>query len=259
MINFLNFKPIKKLTLPLRHSDGRSSCGRITSYHRGGGAKRKYRLVSFKRLILDIPAFFRRLEYDPNRSSLIALVCYANGVISYVLASEGMFLGSSFFSTLGYYGDYTSGSSLLLKNFPIGSFVHNVELMLGKGGKLVRSAGSYAQILKRVALNHVILKLKSGEHRIINAKVFASAGVVSNSNYKNVGLVRAGQARLLGRRPIVRGVAMNPIDHPHGGNTSGGRPSVSPWGKLAKGGKTRNRRKSSSKFILKGRLKRIMQ
>lgn len=258
MINFFYFEPIKKLTVSLRHSDGRNSRGRITSYHRGGGAKRKYRLVAFKRLFLDIPGFVRRFEYDPNRSSLIALVCYANGVISYVLAAEGMVVGSTFFSTIGYYGDYTKGSSSLLKNFPIGSFVYNVELMLGKGGKLVRSAGAYAQILKKIGLNYVILKLKSGEHRIINSRLFASAGVVSNSNYKNISLLKAGQARLLGRRPIVRGVAMNPIDHPHGGNTSGGRPSVSPWGKLAKGGKTRNRRKSSSRFILKGRLKRVM-
>jgi len=146
------------------------------------------------------------------------------------------------------------GSSLLLKNFPIGSFIHTVALQDSGLAKFSRSAGTYAQILKRVGNNFVILKLKSGEHRLVSANAMATAGVVANSFYKNINLRKAGQARLLGRRPIVRGVAMNPIDHPHGGNTSGGMPSVSPWGKLAKAGKTRFSRKSSNKYILKSRL-----
>jgi len=254
MINFFNISPLKRLTKSLKRSDGRNSFGRITSYHRGGGVKRRYRIIDFKREILDIPGFVRRIEYDPIRNSYIALICYANGILSYILASENLGIGAMLLNTKQYYSDYTNSSSLILKNYPIGSFIHNLELSPGEGAKICRSAGSYAQILKKVGLTHVIIKLKSGEHRLVNCNSFASFGVVSNSNFKNISLHKAGQARLLGRRPIVRGVAMNPIDHPHGGNTSGGRPSVSPWGKLAKGGKTRSANKSSNNFIIKKRL-----
>jgi large subunit ribosomal protein L2 len=254
MINFFNTSPLKRLTKNLRRSDGRNSFGRITSYHRGGGAKRRYRLVDFKRYLLDIPAFVRRIEYDPIRNSYIALICYANGILSYIIASENLSTGAMIANTKQYYTDYTNGSSLLIKNFPIGSFIYNLELVPGEGAKICRAAGSYAQILKKIGSHYAIVKLKSGEHRLINCNSFATSGIVSNTNFKNISLHKAGQARLLGRRPIVRGVAMNPIDHPHGGNTSGGRPSVSPWGKLAKGGKTRSNKKNSNNFIVKKRL-----
>lgn len=259
MINFFNLDPIKRLTVSSKHADGRNMRGRITSYHKGGGAKRKYRMIDFRRVILEVPAFIRRFEYDPNRNSYIALICYANGILSYTLAIEGTKFGNIIINTKKYFIDYGLGTSLILKNFPIGSYVNAIALSTSGNAKIARSAGTYAQVLKKIGLRYIILKLKSGEHRAINSSVMATSGVISNSNFKNTRLTKAGQSRLLGKRPIVRGVAMNPIDHPHGGNTSGGRPSVSPWGKLAKAGKTRSYRKTSSNFILKSKIKRSLQ
>jgi large subunit ribosomal protein L2 len=257
MINYFDNKPIKKLIVMLRRSDGRNNKGRITSYHRGGGVRKKFRLLDFSRSVLEIPGFIRRFEYDPNRNVPIALVCYANGILSYVLATQGAVAGSTFLNSKKYYNDFTLGTSLLLKNFPIGSFVHTIALQEFSSAKISRSAGAYAQILKKVGNDFIILKLKSGEHRLVSSNAMATSGVVANAFYKNISLRKAGQSRLLGRRPIVRGVAMNPIDHPHGGNTSGGMPSVSPWGKLAKAGKTRFRRKTTNKYILRSRLHTI--
>lgn len=255
MINYFNLKPIKRLTVVLRKVNGRNVYGRITSYHRGGGVARRYRLIDFKRSLFNVPAFIRRFEYDPNRNSYIVLLCYVNGVLSYSLLAEGMRFGSSVLNTKEYLGEIFVGMATFLKNFSIGSIVYNLELLPNSSSKLVRSSGLAAQILKKVGARYISVKLPSGEIRILNANILANFGKVSNSNYKNIKLVKAGQNRLYGRRPIVRGVAMNPIDHPHGGNTSGGRPSVSPWGKLAKGGKTRNLRKNSGDFILKTRVK----
>lgn len=257
MVNYFNDVVVKRLTIMQRRSNGRNVFGKITSYHKGGGVRRRFRAVDFSRSVLNVPGFVRKFDYDPIRNVPITLICYANGILSYVLATEGVCMGDSFINTHKYYSDLSYGSSNLLNNFAIGSYIHTIALQPGGIGKLSRAAGCYGQILKRLVNGFVILKLKSGEHRIINGNSMATLGVVANSFYKNVKLTKAGQTRLVGRRPIVRGVAMNPIDHPHGGNTSGGRPSVSPWGKLAKAGKTRGPRRVSNKFILKRRLLNI--
>lgn len=230
-------------------SSGRNSFGRITCRHKGGGCKKKYRDVDFKRLRDGIVAVVQRIEYDPNRSAFIALIRYDDGVLSYILAPLGLTIGSSIVS--GADADILVGNSLPLSNIPVGSFVHNVELIPGAGGVFARSAGSYAQVIGRDGC-YVLLKLRSLQMRLVDYRCRATIGVLSNIEHKNVKLGKAGRSRWKGVRPTVRGVAMNPIDHPHGGGegkTSGGRHPVSPWGLPTKGKKTRKRNKHSNKYI----------
>ncbi len=240
--------PEKSLTVGKKSTGGRNNSGRITVRHIGGGHKKKYRIVDFKRN-LDIVAIVERIEYDPNRTAFLALISYQNGVKSYILAPHGIKPGDSVVS--GNDVDILPGNCLQLKFIPVGSFVHNIELKPGNGGSIARSAGSYAQIIGRDGL-YVLLRLRSGQVRLILSTCKATIGVVSNVDYKNIKLGKAGRKRWLGVRPTVRGVAMNPIDHPHGGGegkTSGGRHPVTPWGVPTKGKKTRKRKKFSNKYI----------
>ncbi len=246
-------KPERGLTKATKRSAGRDSAGRIAIRHRGGGHKRRYRMIDFARSKVGIPAVVQAIEYDPNRSANIALVAYVDGEKRYMLAPEDLKVGMKVLA--GPDADATVGNCLPLQKIPLGQIVHNVELVPGRGGKLVRSAGLGAQVLAREA-NMVTLKLPSGEQRQFLGACMATIGQVGNSDFGSITLGKAGRKRWLGIRPTVRGVAMNPVDHPMGGGegrTSGGGPAVSPWGQLAKGGKTRNRRKASSRFILKRR------
>lgn len=243
-------KPVKALTFGLKSSGGRNNAGRITSYNRGGGHKRRYRVIDFKRLKDGMAASVERIEYDPNRTAFIALIKYEDGELSYILAPQKLQIGDKIFS--GADADIKPGNVLPLKNIPVGTIVHNVEMRPGKGGQIARSAGSYVQIVGK-DVSMVLLKLRSGEVRTVSAGCRATIGSVSNSDLQNTTIGKAGRARWLGRRPVVRGVAMNPVDHPHGGGegkTSGGRHPVTPWGKCTKGKKTR-KRKYTNKFIIK--------
>lgn len=248
-------KPEKSLTVAIKKSGGRNNLGRVTSRHRGGGHKRKYRIIDFRRNKIGVPAKVFSIEYDPNRTARIALLHYADGEKRYIIAPEGLKVGATVTSGPG--SEIVVGNALPLKEIPLGSFVHNVEMKPGKGGQLGRSAGSSLQLLAKEG-DYAQLKMPSGEIRKIRLECMATYGVVSNAEHENISLGKAGRSRWLGIRPHVRGVAMNPIDHPMGGGegkTSGGGHPVSPWGQKSKGLKTRKRKKESNKFIIKRRNK----
>ena len=245
-------KPVKTLTEGLNKSGGRNNLGRVTARRRGGGHKRSYRLVDFKRAKFDVWATVERLEYDPNRTAFIALIKYEDGETSYILAPQRLQVGDKVIS--GRQVDIKPGNSMPLSAMPIGTIVHNVELKPGKGGQLARSAGAYVQFVGRDQ-GYALIRLNSGEQRMVRAECMATVGAVSNPDHANIKLGKAGRNRWLGKRPSVRGVAMNPVDHPHGGGegkTSGGRSPVSPWGKPTKGKRTRSN-KSTDKYILRSR------
>jgi large subunit ribosomal protein L2 len=236
-------RPVKGLTEGLTKTGGRNNTGRITMWHKGGGAKRLYRVVDFKRRKFDIPATVERIEYDPNRTAFIALIRYTDGEQAYILAPQRLAVGDSVVA--GAKTDVKPGNAMPFSGMPIGTIVHNIEMKAGKGGQIARAAGTYAQ-----------LRLSSGELRMVRQECMATVGAVSNPDNSNQNYGKAGRMRHYGIRPTVRGVAMNPIDHPHGGGegrTSGGRHPVTPWGKGTKGNKTRNRNKASSKLILRSR------
>ena len=247
-------KPVKHLTEGQSSAGGRNNTGRVTVRFRGGGHKQAYRIVDFKRRKLDMPAKVRRIEYDPNRSSFIALIEYTDGEQSYILAPQRLQIGDEVVS--GQQVDVKPGNAMALANMPVGTIVHNVEMKIGKGGAMVRSAGTYAQVVGRDQ-GYVIVRLNSGEQRLIHGQCFGTVGAVSNPDHMNASIGKAGRSRWLGRRPHNRGVTMNPVDHPHGGGegrTSGGRHPVTPWGKPTKGKKTRSN-KSTDKFIVTSRHK----
>ena len=245
-----NGKPEKTLTVGLSKSGGRNNTGRVTSWHRGGGHKRKYRIIDFKRTKHDMSATVERIEYDPNRSSYIALIKYDDGIQSYILAPKDIKVGDKVIS--GSKKEIRNGNCMPMSDIPVGIDIHNIELKSGSGAQLARSAGTSTQIVGK-SNGYVAIKLPSGEQRKIREECRATIGVLSNIDKKNQKLGKAGRNRWLGIRPSVRGVAMNPIDHPHGGGegkTSGGRDPVTPWGKPTKGKKTRNN-KRTDKFIIK--------
>lgn len=247
--------PEKSLTVSIKKSGGRNNKGRVTSRFIGGGHKRRYRLIDFKRDKHGVPAKVFSIEYDPNRTSRIALLHYADGEKRYILAPEGLKVGATVYSGPG--SEPNVGNSLPLKEMPLGSFIHNVEMKPGKGGQLARSAGNAVQVLAKEG-EHAQLKMPSGEVRLVRLECTATYGVVGNAEQENISLGKAGRNRWLGKRPHVRGVAMNPVDHPMGGGegkTSGGGHPVSPWGQKAKGLKTRKHKKESNKFIIKRRKK----
>ncbi|MBZ0201204.1 MAG: 50S ribosomal protein L2 [Ignavibacteriaceae bacterium] len=247
--------PEKSLTVALRKSGGRNNHGRITSRHIGGGHKRRYRIIDFKRDKHGVPAKVFSIEYDPNRTSRIALLHYADGEKRYILAPNGLKVGSTIQSGPG--SEINVGNALPLKEMPLGSFVHNVEMRPGKGGQIGRSAGTAIQLMAKEG-DHAQLKMPSGEVRLIRLECLATYGTVGNAEQENIALGKAGRTRWKGRRSFVRGVAMNPVDHPMGGGegkTSGGGHPVSPWGQKAKGLKTRKHKKESNKFIIKRRNK----
>jgi len=244
--------PVKILTEGLTKKGGRNNNGRITARRRGGGHKRKYRVIDFKRRKFDVPATVERIEYDPNRSAFIALIKYQDGELAYILAPARMRAGAQVVA--GERVDVKPGNAMLLTNMPIGTIVHNVEMKPGKGGQIARAAGTYAQLVGRDQ-GYAQLKLGSGEVRVVRGECMATVGAVSNADKQNIKLGKAGRKRWLGKRPEVRGVAMNPVDHPHGGGegrTSGGRHPVTPWGKPTKGKRTRSN-KSTDKFIIRRR------
>ena len=237
-------KPEKSLTEGLRNKGGRNNNGRITARRRGGGHKRRYRIIDFKRLKHDVEATVLRLEYDPNRTAFIALIKYADGELSYILATQRLREGDKIIS--GDTVDIKPGNAMPMQNIPVGTIIHNVEMKVGKGGQIARSAGTYAQIIGKDQ-GYAQLRLNSGELRMVRAECMATVGAVSNPDQQNIKLGKAGRKRWLGKRPSVRGVAMNPIDHPHGGGegrTSGGRHPVTPWGKPTKGKRTRSNKKT---------------
>jgi large subunit ribosomal protein L2 len=245
-------RPLKRLTRSKQRISGRNNKGHLTIRHRGGGHKKLYRIIDFKRDKREIPATVVQLEYDPNRSARIALLSYADGEKRYILAPDGLAVGTSVVA--GDSADILIGNSLPLKNIPLGTMIHNIELKKGKGGQMARSAGTAAQLLAKEA-GYAQIKMPSGETRMVHLDCYATIGQVGNLNYENVSIGKAGRTRWLGIRPTVRGVAMNPIDHPHGGGegkTSGGRNPVSPWGVPTKGYKTRNN-KRTQRFIIKRR------
>ncbi|NOX20962.1 MAG: 50S ribosomal protein L2 [Nitrospirae bacterium] len=244
-------KPYLPLCVPLKKTGGRNNQGRITAWQRGGGNKRLYRIIDFKRDKIGIPAVVETIEYDPNRTARIALLKYADGERRYIIAPHGLKVGETLMS--GPDAEIKVGNALPLKNIPLGTFIHNIELRPGEGGKLARSAGVQAQLVAKDE-KYAQVKLASGEVRLIPIKCMATIGQVSNVDHENIDLGKAGRRRWLGRRPIVRGVAMNPVDHPLGGGegrSSGGRPACTPWGK-PEGIKTR-RNKRTDKFIIKRR------
>ena len=245
-------KPVKALTVGKPEKGGRNNYGRITVRFRGGGHKQAYRIIDFKRRKLDAPGKVERLEYDPNRTSFIALLSYPDGEQAYIIAPQRLAVGETVVA--GVQVDVKPGNAMPLASIPVGTIVHNIETKIGKGGALARSAGSYAQIVGRDQ-GYVAVRLGSGEQRLIHGQCFATVGAVSNPDHMNASLGKAGRNRWLGRRPHNRGVTMNPVDHPHGGGegrTSGGRHPVSPWGKPTKGKKTRSN-KATDKFIVASR------
>ncbi len=248
-------KPEKRLTEGGSASGGRNNRGRVTARRRGGGHKRVYRRIDFRRRKFGVPATVERIEYDPNRSAFIALIRYEDGELSYILAPQKLAAGEVVMS--GEQVDVKPGNAMPLSAMPVGAIVHNLEMKPGKGGQIARSAGSYAQFLGRDR-GLAILRLSSGEQRMVPAACMATAGAVSNSDHANRRLAKAGRSRWLGRRPSVRGVAMNPVDHPHGGGegrSSGGRHPSTPWGKPTKGKRTRSN-KTSGRYILRSRHER---
>jgi len=238
--------PVKALTEGQNSTGGRNNHGHITSRRRGGGHKQAYRLIDFKRKKMDMTATVERLEYDPNRTAFIALVKYEDGTLSYILAPQRLAVGDTVVSANQ--ADIKPGNAMPLKNMPVGTIVHNIELQPGKGGQLARSAGCYAQLIGKDS-GYAQIRLNSGELRLVRAECFASIGAVSNPDNQNRVLSKAGRARWLGKRPSVRGIAMNPVDHPHGGRTNGGRQPVSPWGWKTKGKKTRNNKRTNGLIV----------
>lgn len=244
--------PERSLLRPVTKSGGRNNLGRVTSRHRGGGHKRRYRIIDFKRLKDGVPAKVAAIEYDPNRSARIALLHYADGEKSYILAPVGIGVGDTVMS--GPQADIRPGNTLALQDIPLGMTIHNIELSPGRGGKLARSAGVSAQLMAREG-KYAQVRLASGEMRLVLTVCRATIGQVGNTDHENLSIGKAGRTRWLGRRPHVRGVAMNPVDHPHGGGegkTSGGRHPVTPWGVPTKGYKTR-RNKRTTKYIVRRR------
>ena len=248
-------KPVKGLTEGLKSAGGRNNTGRVTARFQGGGHKRTYRVIDFKRRKLDVSGTVERLEYDPNRSAFIALVKYDDGELSYIIAPQRLAAGDKVIAAAS--ADVKPGNAMPLQAMPVGTIVHNVELKPGKGGQIARSAGTYAQLVGRDQ-GMAILRLNSGEQRLVHGSCFATVGAVSNPDHGNINLGKAGRSRWLGKRPHNRGVTMNPVDHPHGGGegrTSGGRHPVTPWGKPTKGKKTRSN-KATDKFIMRSRHQR---
>ena len=246
-------RPERSLTRGISTKGGRNNYGRITSRRRGGGNKHRYRIVDFKRNKLDIPAKVATIEYDPNRSARIALLHYADGEKRYILAAIGINVGDQVLA--GEKADIKTGNALPLGKIPQGTIIHNIELYPGKGGQMARSAGTYAQLVAKEG-KYALLRLPSGEVRKVLATNMATIGQVGNLDSENINIGKAGRSRWMGKRPEVRGVAMNPIDHPLGGGegrSSGGRHPVTPWGKPTKGYKTRNPKKQSSRLIVKRR------
>ncbi|MBU3731376.1 MAG: 50S ribosomal protein L2 [Beijerinckiaceae bacterium] len=246
-------KPVKTLTEGKSSAGGRNNTGRVTVRFRGGGHKQAYRIVDFKRRShLGQAGKVERIEYDPNRTAFIALIKYADGTLSYILAPQRLSVGDEVMA--GANADIKPGNAMAIGAIPVGTLVHNIEMKIGKGGAIARSAGAYAQIVGRDQ-GYVILRLNSGEQRLVHGECFATVGAVSNPDHMNTSIGKAGRSRWLGRRPHNRGVTMNPIDHPHGGGegrTSGGRHPVTPWGKPTKGKKTRSN-KRTDKFIVSSR------
>ncbi len=246
-------KPVKGLTEGLSSKAGRNNTGRIMVRRRGGGAKKSYRIVDFKRRKFDIEAKVERLEYDPNRTAFIALIKYLDGELSYILAPQRIKAGDKVIA--GDKVDIKPGNAMPLRSIPVGTIIHNVELKPAKGGQIARSAGAYIQLVGRDG-GMAQLRLQSGEVRVVSGECMATIGAVSNPDHMNQNIGKAGRNRHKGKRPSVRGVVMNPVDHPHGGGegrTSGGRHPVTPWGKPTKGAKTRNKKKQSSKLIIRSR------
>jgi large subunit ribosomal protein L2 len=244
--------PVKSLTEGQHSTGGRNNHGRITSRFRGGGHKQAYRRIDFRRRKFDMPATVERLEYDPNRTGFIALIKYQDGELSYILAPQRLAAGDTVIASE--HADVKPGNAMPVANIPVGTIVHNVEIKIGKGGQIARSAGSYAQIVGRDQ-DYVILRLNSGEQRLVHGRCRGTIGAVSNPDHMNISIGKAGRKRWLGRMPHNRGVAMNPVDHPHGGGegrTSGGRHPVTPWGKPTKGKKTR-KNKATDKYIIRRR------
>lgn len=249
-------KPEKSLLKPVRKSGGRNNQGRITCRHRGGGHRRHYRIIDFKRDKIGIPAKVATIEYDPNRTARIALLHYVDGEKRYIIAPEGLEVGSKVMS--GPDAEVAVGNALPLEKIPLGSTVHNIELKRGRGGQIARSAGTFGQVVAKDG-DYVHVKMPSNDVHLIRKECLATLGSVSNSDHSLISLGKAGRKRWMGIRPNVRGVAMNPVDHPMGGGegkTSGGGHPKSPWGKPSKGGKTRKSKKYSDKYIVKAVKKR---
>ncbi len=246
-------KPEKSLLAPLFEKAGRNNTGRITMRRRGGGHKRRYRVIDFRREKDGVPGKVAAIEYDPNRTARIALIVYADGEKRYIVAPNGLEVGAQIMS--GDTAEYEVGNCMPMSRIPLGTIIHNVELTPGKGGQLVRSAGNGCQVLAKEG-DFVVLRLPSGEMRRVSNKCRATIGSVSNEDHSNINIGKAGRSRWLGRRPKVRGVVMNPVDHPHGGGegrTSGGRHPVSPWGVPTKGHKTRKKSHRTDKYIIRRR------
>jgi large subunit ribosomal protein L2 len=249
-------KPVKSLTVGKSESAGRNNAGRITVRRRGGGHKKRYRVVDFKRRKFDMPATVERLEYDPNRSAFIALIRYEDGELSYILAPQRLQPGATVIS--GERADIVPGNAMPMQNIPVGTIIHNIEMKPKKGGQIARAAGGYAQLVGKDA-GYALLRLSSGEQRMVRAECMATIGAVSNPDHQNINLGKAGRNRWLGKRPSVRGVAMNPVDHPHGGGegrTSGGRHPVTPWGVPTKGKRTRSNKRTDSMILRRRRKKK---
>lgn len=249
--------PVKKLTKGLTKTGGRNNDGHITTRHIGGGHKRLYRFIDFKRTKFDVAAKVERIEYDPNRSSFIALLTYTDGTQAYILAPQRLAVGDTVVA--GEKADIKPGNALPLKNIPVGTIIHNVEMKPGKGGQLARSAGSYVQLVGKDA-GLALLRLRSGEVRTVSTECMASIGAVSNPDHQNESISKAGRTRWMGTRPTVRGVVMNPVDHPHGGGegkTSGGRHPVTPWGKKTKGKKTRHNKRTDKQIVSRRSKKKV--
>jgi len=245
-------RPVKSLTEGLSKKAGRNNTGRITMRRRGGGAKRLYRIVDFKRTKRDVPATVERIEYDPNRTAFLALIRYQDGEQAYILAPQRLAVGDSIVASDK--ADVKPGNAMPFLGLPIGTIVHNIELKPGKGGQIARAAGTYAQFVGRDG-GYAQVRLGSGELRMVRQECMCTVGAVSNPDHSNTNIGKAGRNRHLGKRPSVRGVVMNPIDHPHGGGegrTSGGRHPVTPWGKPTKGARTRTN-KSTDKYIVRSR------
>jgi large subunit ribosomal protein L2 len=248
-------KPERSLLAPLGKKGGRNNRGRITVRHRGGGHKRRYRIIDFRRDKMGVPGKVATIEYDPNRSARIALIHFVDGEKRYILHPVGLKVGDQIVTSND--ADIKPGNAMELLSVPLGTFVHNVEMQLGRGGQMCRSAGTYAQVMAKEQ-GYVLLRLPSGELRNIWGKNRATIGQVGNTDHEQVVIGKAGRSRWLGRRPTVRGTVMNPVDHPHGGGEgrAKGRHPVTPWGKPTKGYRTRDRKKASTRFIVKRRNKR---
>jgi large subunit ribosomal protein L2 len=238
--------PVKALTEGKKRKGGRNNYGRIVNFRQGGGHKQRYRIVDFKRRKYDVPATVEHLEYDPNRTAFIALIKYTDGELAYILAPQRVKAGDQVVS--GDRVDVKPGNAMPLRNIPVGTIVHNVELKQGRGGQMARSAGTYLQLVGRDQGN-ALLRMPSGEVRMVKAECMATIGAVSNPDQQNISIGKAGRSRWLGVRPSTRGITMNPVDHPHGGRTNGGRAWVTPWGKPTKGKKTRHNKKTDGLIL----------